>query len=456
MSSILMLMCWVVFAGFGEVFASTGYGDHLSLTFFMLCNALSILVSVLTTRLTNDALHPLAFFSLVNFIYATFYPFGASQETALFAMPPSDLTDGARIFAFATLGLCLVYFRIASRPPSTLLLPPVRPDPRIDRTMLVAGTIVAVFAFLLVSYFGVVIRGKEASYSDIINAAKDESLLGFAVMLPIASLALLLAGSARRTTLGKIGIGFALLGVAVVSLLLLKRSFTIRMILIFIVFYNYKIRRIRIPVYFGAMALGILVFVIAGYIRRFAGREMSFIDMLGSIKLQDLFDLSTPGEFKELYRCVINAAHGAVDALPYAGDYLLAWQFAIPKFLIGEGRMMPLNIRYALATIYEAAVGGVGLGFSMAAEGYIVFGFVGVTAVYVAAVSFFVWLYDSAKRNMFHGMSFFYFLVSFFSIAWMQRNSFAYFFKEPVLYFYFFGTMVVMIVRSMTIRTRRW
>ncbi|MFG1212138.1 hypothetical protein V5F72_05455 [Xanthobacter flavus] len=95
--ALLLLALWIIF-----VFVAEAAFDHepMGVLLNIACNSLSLGVTVFVARTTNDTLHPVAFFSMVNFFYSSFYPIGAISPTALFPMSPGDLLEGQRVYAF--------------------------------------------------------------------------------------------------------------------------------------------------------------------------------------------------------------------------------------------------------------------------------------------------------------------------------------------------------------------
>jgi O-antigen polysaccharide polymerase Wzy len=124
-----------------------------------------------------------------------------------------------------------------------------------------------------------------------------------------------------------------------------------------------------------------------------------------------------------------------IKPLPFLGDYLLSWQLALPQFIFGNGLFVSTGDRFAINVNPDTAALGMGYGFSFWGEAYLVGGTSGVVLVafgmaYLARVLF--------ERGMASGVSGprgAILIASIYYAHWMNRNDFAHFLKEFLIYY---------------------
>ena len=191
----------------------------------------------------------------------------------------------------------------------------------------------------------------------------------------------------------------------------------------------YSISLIIIGVAFGEMLFGYLEFLRLN--------EYGISDALNSNYLGDFFNeigLHLSGETPALMATASSAYQDYMAPLPYMGDYLRSWEMSTPQYYLGLQTFDSANDRFAFQFTPEFAALGGGWGYSFFGEAYMVAWFPGVVIMTTGVVFVFRWIYVNAmqlgRNSLFYAMM----ICGVYHILWIQRNAFAFFLKEYVVY----------------------
>jgi hypothetical protein len=140
------------------------------------------------------------------------------------------------------------------------------------------------------------------------------------------------------------------------------------------------------------------------------------------------------GETPALYATTSSAYTGFIVPLPNFGDYLLSWAMLLPQFFFGQITYQPATTRFSYALDPVAASQGMGYGYSLWGEAYLVGGFLAITVVALISIIVLRFIYVRAGGSRLIGMAGVIALSTLYYALWLQRNPIAYFMREYVLF----------------------
>jgi hypothetical protein len=416
-------------------------------------------------RLRGGLLDPFLIFSLGTFLYG-FVPFIADSAN-------DELIDafgfqgGQAIFAYAMHAIVFAFLATsilvpgASESTSRMVL---RADKAIeyDRLAKIAIVLCAVLSVALESIYvalhGTVLGG-DFDYSQGFRerAAAGSGILLLSYPIAVAGLGFVLTSSHRFKLYSYVVslVPFALLffvhgerkyliapGLLVVARFIKARSF------------------LSILAALLAGAIGWMLFVYLGYLR---SREYSIFEMFREDVINGFFNDfrdEIGGETVTLFGTASAAYAGFVKPLPYLGDYLLAWIYAVPQLLVGKAPFVPTADRFATIYAVDRVYDGMGWGYAFWGEAYGVIGAIGIYVMaMVIALLFQIIRVEALKRNLTGPLGVWLF-AGLYEGLWLTRSDFAHFFKGYIAYdltiiLLVYGTSKFILTRSRAQRRLR-
>jgi hypothetical protein len=213
-----------------------------------------------------------------------------------------------------------------------------------------------------------------------------------------------------------------------------ERKYIIGPALVCLAAYTYRRRALPITAMLGLGALAYFVFEYVGFVRVMTdgGANPNAPTSLEDF-LHYLAGHIGTTELAPIYGTASAAYLGFVDPLPGFGDYASAWQMAVPNFWRTPG-YLSINDRFAWAFDATSWVTRMGWGFSFFGEAYVVLGLIGPALAAIFFCLLAMAIYRIAWRQSFQGpagalwLSFIYYQI------WVQRNAFAFFFKDWLIF----------------------
>ncbi len=381
-------------------------------------------------RSAGGVSNPIAFTLIVALFY-TYLPFLPGQEFD-YVTEVFGLEGGYKIMAVADCSLVTAIYlsNVLFKAQTELPARSVVTDWGIEIATNVSLGVSCVLTMLYILRFGVVASGEvdyEYSFMQRQEAGAGILMLGVPFGLLTAALAF---------TRGRITIYRLAAGCAPFALLLLatgQRKYIIMPALTFVAA-QVKLRSMyRIAVFVVAIFLGMFVFGFLGFLRI---NNYTIYDAFDAVLLQEFLaniGQYVSGETPTLLATASSAYQGFMDPLPFFGDYLRAWEMSVPQFLVGL-TYISANDRFTFAITPEFASLGGGWGYSFFAEAFMVGGYPGVFVATTAVAVFFRYLYRLALAGGRNSVFYALMVCGNYHAIWFERNSFAFFLKEYLIY----------------------
>ena len=306
----------------------------------------------------------------------------------------------------------------------------VRRDEILVYATIAGSAISCLLTLMYIAKYGFVFGGDSGYGQGFLD--RRESGAGILVLggpLAITSLAAGLVVRGKRVLL----VAPAVFAILLLTVALGQRKFFLQLLLLTVAAWWRPRRSYQIVLAFVGSSFAFIIFMFLGYLRIYDLPIYRIIDAEEWATFFSVFDQFMDNETGAIYATASAATVGLVDPLPFAGDYIRAWQLAIPHFLQFEP-FVPLNDRFSVAFSPEAAAGGMGWGFSFVGEAYLVGGYFGVVVIIVAELSVFRWIYLKGNEGEQTGIWGVASLCSLYFALWVQRNAFAYFVKDFLVY----------------------
>ncbi len=388
---------------------------------------------MLIRRALND---PVIIFVLVMFLYS-FIPTIADT-----ASPGStlgfDLTDAYDVF---NAGQIATMFGVAV---ATLLLrtPSVQPVlPMADSmSCLVGGSIAGILAILLICAViatrGFVLGG-DVSYSESFTQQLEAGNGFYMLCVPLClgSICLILTS---RHPLSPYFLAIPVLCFLLIAVGIGQRKYFIQPALFIFAFYW---RPRRIPQVLLVIALAVIGFLFFCYLGFLRINSLGIEAMLSLAEWGNFFSdigVYVGSETVYLYATAASAVTRFVTPLDNGADYLMAWMYSVPRFLLPSNAAelyTSANDRFSFAYNALEASYGQGYGFSFLGEAFMVGGHTGVVLVVLLQICFFRYLYVRGGGDSPAGLWGALAMASLYYAVWTQRNALAVVFKEFIVYF---------------------
>lgn len=381
--------------------------------------------------LRGGVLDPFVIFCLGTFLYG-FVPFIAeSQNDEL--IDAFGFQGGQAIFAYAMHALVFAFLAMS-------LLPRSRRESRrpgstltndYDRIARLAFVLSAILSTVLEGSYSVLhgtVVGGDFDYGQGFRerGAAGSGILLLSYPLAVASLGFVLTSSHRYRMYSYT---IALAPFALLFFVHGERKYLVAPALMTVARFV-RVRSVfSILFTFAAAGLGWIVFVYLGHLRlhEYALSEAFREDVINSFVNE--FRDEIGGETVTLFGTASAAYAGFVKPLPYLGDYLLAWIYSVPQFLVGNGLFNSTGDRFAYTFSLERAYDGMGWGFSFWGEAY---GVMGPAGIYIAAIGItflFRMIRMKALEDGVKGPFGVWLLAGLYEGLWLTRSDFAHFSK---------------------------
>lgn len=423
----IVLIIYLVTIGF-----YFGSGEN---TFLYWSTDLTFVVAIITLVATRDIFHPFAMIPCVHGMYSTLPLVSAGAPDGDQVLATFGVGGGAIVFSAATLGIiaswCIYCVYAATQSFSFQTVPNVRfPIPsRVAWAVLAIGIVLTVAFYAIVGF-------SEFSASGYLERFQMRLTPGMGIFAnggtTLVTLSLCMFLTQPRLNFAAVGacllvflMNFAAQG---------SRSYFVAPALVCAAAYHYRIRNLPIFITLGFGTVLYFVFDFVGYVRIVTGGDASSNT---SISISDYFAYLAAHfgqiELAPVYGTASAAYSGFIQALPHFGDYLLAWEMAVPQFLTTSD-FSAANYRFALAFDPASSLTDMGWGFSLFGEAYLVMGIIGPVLVAAGLCLLAAFIYREARSNQFQGTAGIFWLSLIFFQIWAQRNAFAYFIKDWFVY----------------------
>lgn len=399
---------------------------------------------------------PLLLFSLVMFLYS-FLPLisQTSGNRATLGFPLKGAYELYNAADIATLfGISAALFLVPARP-GTVTQSDSSGDGLLARVALLGMALSLILSFAYVSLYGLVLGG-DVTYAEGFERRLQPGtgVLLLAIPLAMASYSAALIMKKRSAVL----LAGGLFSVLMLAIALGQRKYFLQIFLLTVAA-MWRPRR-------GAWILGSLlfaallfiVFAYLGYLRIYSMPIVKLVDFDEWERFFTVFDEYLGNETVALYATAASATSRLLAALPYFGDYLLSWQMSFPQALF-RFDFSSLNDRFAKAYDPVAASAGAGWGFSFVGEAYLSGGYPMIYLTIFMELLLFRYVYVRGNGAQHRGAWGVFSLCSLYFALWVQRNAFAFFFKEFLVYqaliiaALFFGASLISTTNSRSVRT---
>jgi len=297
----------------------------------------------------------------------------------------------------------------------------------------IAGAISIGLSMVYVAKFGFVVGG-DTDYADNF-ALKQTGASGLGIVL--LSVPLSLSSLALALTIRPFKFRLPVL-IAIASLLALfvvqgQRKYIV-IPLLFLAVTQVRVKGLaKIILFLVAIAVVWTFFCYLGYLRFVKLPIGSLFDFTTIMQFWAVRGNFLAGETAALTATASAAAQHIISPLPYFGDYLQSWQMASPQFLF-HGSYVPANERFAYAFNAKTAAMGQGWGFDFWGEAFVVGGSAGVALAAFAITALLRAIYVLALRHGYTGFWGAFAIMGSYFALWFQRNAFAYFLREYLVY----------------------
>lgn len=419
----LAIFLLIVYINFLALFYATG--EH---GFLYASNGLNFCVALVTLFETSDLFHPFTMIPLVHGLYSTLPLISYSRHSYLNdrVLETFGIEGGGAIFSAATLGIIITWLLLGRHDIAGAIRPiKKRTASYSDIPSFVPWMIFGIALILNIGFFSE--AGGFSAFSSLgylerfqIRLTPGMGILVYGQTLNYIALALFLSEP-------RINVKGAITCFSIGVLMFLahgSRSFFIIPGFMCAAAYHYRIKRLP--------ALGVLlgcaaVFVFSEYVAFTRDSELSGAPT--STFAEFFSERIGVDEFAPIYGTASAAYEHYVEALPGYGDYLWAWQSAIPQFLMTPDYTV-VGYRFAWAFDPESFESKMAWGFSVFGEAYLVLGIAGPTLIAMVFCGLAAWLYRQARIAQFSGRNAAIWFTFIFFQNWLQRNAFATIFRD--------------------------
>ncbi|MEY9985999.1 hypothetical protein ABH995_005336 [Bradyrhizobium yuanmingense] len=374
---------------------------------------------------------PLLFFGLAMFLYS-YLPLVAqtSGNRATLGFPLKNAYELYTTADLATLfGIAITLHFMPERSRRSIR-PPSSNDEILAKVAILGAILSFVLSLAYVALYGIVLGGDVTyaqGFEKRLQAGTGILLLSIPLAMTAYSAALVMR---RKSTLLIIA---GLSSILMLAVALGQRKYFLQIFLLTVAATWRPRRGLWIIAALASSAILFVVFAYLGHLRIHSLPIGKILDVDEWDRFFTMFDQYLGNETVALYATAASATSRLVAPLPYLGDYLLSWQMSLPQTFFQTG-FSSLNDRFGKAYDPAAASAGAGWGFSFIGEAYLSGGHALICVVIILELLLFRYIYIRGNGAHHRGAWGVFSLCSLYFSLWVQRNAFAFFFKEFLVY----------------------